>query len=78
MKLNKFREDVGCPQCGAFIHMVKNHYHAYSNDDLQVPFTSICKLHPICDELDGDRDHIHRKCLRCEYEWIELPKDYQI
>ena len=36
-----------------------------------------CEPHarrPRCPNMGGDDDaHIHRRCARCQYEWVETP-----
>ena len=63
MKLQPFNEKANCPKCGY--------------DDIN---TWYCKYgKPLDDcwhkDFDYSKEHIHRACKRCHYEWFEKVKE---
>lgn len=58
--LTTYREDAGCPKCGA--------------QKARTAFCDGAS-HGGCMDHAGDTEHMHRTCKRCSYTWYERPLD---
>lgn len=59
--MKPFDPDAKCPKCGGDV--IRTNYH----QELAYFKTTRCGL--------GFREHMHRQCAGCGYEWDEAPLD---
>ena len=60
--MKRFNENAACPKCG---NVDVGAVHC--NDQYPYSFQKCYELEP----RGNIREHIHRRCSRCHYEWLE-------